>query len=88
MEEIDVKKSEETTEVLENLDLPKNVDKSKNPVTSKNPSASKNTNVANEINLVVDLNSSNIAQGFIMSEILGSPKARNWRGNTIWKSRF
>jgi hypothetical protein len=60
----------------------------KKPTTAKNQSASINTAASNEINLVVDLNSNNLIQGLIMSEILGSPKAKKWRGNTIWNSRF
>jgi hypothetical protein len=90
----------ETTDVPENLDLstalnaPKNPDISqnfgttKNPDTSQNSDAFKNPNEANEINLVVDLVNNNLVQGFIMSEILGYPKGKKRRGNSIWNSRF
>lgn len=51
-------------------------------------SLSKNINVPKEINIVVDLINNNLVQGIIMSEILGPPKAKKSRGNTIWNSRF
>jgi hypothetical protein len=39
-------------------------------------------------NLVVNINNDNLVQGVIMSEILGSPRAKKLRGNTLWNSRF
>lgn len=54
---------------------------------SKDTSAQVNT-TDNISNLLVNFNSDNLVQGFIMSEILGSPKAKKWRGNTLWNSRF
>lgn len=35
-----------------------------------------------------NLNSESLVQGFILSEILGKPKAKMWRGNAKWSSRF
>ncbi len=69
-------------------DAPSNSGVLNNLSASKNLGVSKNTNVPNEINIVSDLINNNLVQGFIMSEILGSPKAKKSRGNTIWKSRF
>jgi len=96
MEELDDIKSEandelslsETTDVPKNLDLPKALNAPKNLEISKNSSAFKSPNDANEINLVVDLINNNLVQGFIMSEILGCPKGKKRRGNSIWNSRF
>ena len=42
----------------------------------------------NITNLFVNFNGDNLVQGLIMSEILGSPKAKKRRGNTLWNSRF
>ncbi len=64
-----------------------NVPSSKGTSTNANiPNKTDNTD--NIAKLVVNLNSDNLVQGFIMSEILGSPKAKKWRGNTLWNSRF
>ncbi len=54
---------------------------------SKDTFAQVNTNDT-ITNLFVNFNSDNLVQGLIMSEILGSPKAKKWRGNTLWNSRF
>jgi len=61
-------------------------DKCPNQNTQDIPQSIKTTG---EINLSLDLTSNNLIQGLIMSEILGSPRAKRWRGNTtIWNSRF
>jgi len=38
--------------------------------------------------LIADLKIENFAQGLVMLEILGRPRARRWRGSTVWNSRF
>ncbi len=82
MEEIDNIKSESAKE------LPLSADKAENRDTPKNLNESRNPNSPNQINLVADLINNNLMQGFIMSQILESPKAKKQRGNTIWNSRF
>lgn len=54
---------------------------------SKDTSAQANT-TDNITNLFDNFNGDKLVHGLIMSEILGSPKAKKWRGNTLWNSRF
>jgi len=94
MEAVDSNKSEPIEE------LPISEDKAENPVvpdsltTPTKPAVSRNVNmpkspdVPNEMNIVADLINNHLVQGFIMAEILGCPKGKKTRGNTIWNSRF
>ncbi len=64
-----------------------------NPTCATNSTNSQNiTNNSNStddaLSMAINFNSNSLVQGFIMSEILGSPKAKKWRGNTLWNSRF
>lgn len=63
--------------------------------STNNLNSTNNQNIANNSNstdnalsMAINFNSNSLVQGFIMSEILGSPKAKKWRGNTLWNSRF
>ncbi len=57
--------------------------------TSSGSPKERNTgNVADGLKLVIDLNTNNLIRGLIMSEILGSPRAKRRRGNNTWNSRF
>lgn len=47
-----------------------------------------NSNGTDNLKLVMDLNKNSLIQGLIMSEILGSPRAKRRRGNIPWNSRF
>lgn len=42
----------------------------------------------NTSNLLMEFKPENLVQGFIMSEVLGLPRARRRRGVTSWNSRF
>lgn len=65
-----------------------NLDTAKNSDTPEITTTPKTKTVPAEKNIVSDLLKNNLVQGFIMSEILGSPKAKKSRGNSIWNSRF
>lgn len=60
----------------------------KSAANSSQADSTQNLSSTGDLSLPLDLTGSNLIQGLIFSEILGSPRSKRLRGNSAWNSRF